>query len=1111
MADLNDIAIRLDGHVAKSKPAISINSAAFVSFFSPPDGLICTPFSYRFYQASFYKICLSTVSQAMTGSTTTSTVVTPFSYRFYQAAFSNPYMATSTAAWSLTKPDGYREGITRPIVNVVSDVQFFDESIRLIGNTVTPVGGQDSTIVYPDVNYPEDSIIDEVDFVKPFVWWGGEGLDDYVYFEYRDAPTPSNPNPAWRDIFDSQAWVLTNGQDKAGVTFIWDASSDVDESQTLTYELIIAFDFDLQNQFLLKTGIDTNSYSLDPSEYVDADQTYFWAIRAKDSVGDTSAWSTPKSFRTYRGDPPRVELIGGKRRVLIPFRQYHYDWQVGNLENGIYQYRIGIHGGDWIVPESAFRFISVNHDKNNPPEIINVYYDAHNYRLHFDIQIQDSRFRSYDVVSVEFADQTDKVTAPGAVYNVASFDWHTIPSIELIGRRKRLTSNPYISRSATFGWFHNAPRKEQKKYTYDMRLSSSQTEYINDFKWGWRGNYAGGSVGDWEIQSFDRTLQSNFRRPAIAMFGDETKYIQPYYGKANPLDIVMNTAYFTWDRDTALTYDFALFDEDDNIIADSLQNTDKNYARVKPIQFFQLGITNIILDLINIEDEFYELFPQEVDKILEAIPNQNFFWRVRANDEHDTSAWSLPQQSRAFNVHSFEWDVRNSEQFRSSDYVVIKVEIAPSVDVQPFEFPHFNWLNIHNPQIDQYRDQIRALEENKEQVESHLHSYYDSYIYYLEQRIKEVRNAVLNSLIEEGYFDDVSNFQNFIDANVHSQPVMYNDGAYSSQLDIHDEYLERTKDLHNKVNGQYPWSPAYYIWQMDIAGEDFASQEGKPLRSYDIAGMACENEQYKHCYLTTGDINSCPWYGRSDLGFCKGFLVESLRVHSTSGEEIPLVLGGAPNPPDQNADPEAFQQWAQTYDLGSIMASSAAAADTEEEIKLGFDVGACPMAQGYDSPTEAYEGVGPCAKYKRTDKRFHQKRCDICGTRRYPQFVGMQDDLTSKLYEDIYSDLNPAGFASVEIRQGDDQISNWEPIAEAGQSRNPQHRFTALKLTKSQLPGELNSDILNEDNDNGIKDPHFKDGLNAPVDLVVTPGPHRDGWYPLQKSDTSDAQIIEVI
>jgi len=1041
--------------------------------------------------------------------------------RFFQSSNYKPFVNFATSAHTSLHPIGIAEEITRPVVQVKDTSHKFDANTKIVGETVLPLSYQPPTEVYRMAA----SQTDVVDTIKSIVWWGGSGENDWVYVEYRDKPSPSNPYPVWHDSLECQAWVLANGASFVQPTFRWTIGSDVDEGQALVYELVIAYDFGLTNVRLQKEVGDVLEYALTGDEKLDVNQTYFWAIRTKDSVGDYSEWSRPQAFTVFKNDPPRTKMIGSKRRIVIPFSDYHYDFNVGNLPDGDYQFRairVTLDENDYVISQQEViseyeqRFFIVDHHSENPPEIIHVEYDPHNYRLKFDLRISDSQFRLYDIKEVAFQDMKDKVLGEDeSGYHMDAFQWHTIRLNELIGRKRGLTSNPYISKSAILGWFHNETIRDGKDYLFDVVVMSAPEDFTKEFHWGVRSYAAGSaSASEWNYNEFDNTDSSYFRKPSNAQFLDEVlSKKQPYYGKADPNGIVMNKTYFGWERGEDVRWDFALFYRNGDtyeMVNDSLQESlTQPFARVLPSEFYEMGITNRILELTNIEHNFYELHPQEVDKIVNALPNQDFFWKVRAKDGYDTSTWSVPQQSQDFNIHHFEWDIRNDDRFQSSNYIVLKVTIAPSVPPRKFEFPHFNWLNITNPQIETYTDQIRILEGRKAEVEEHLHSYYDSYINYLKRRIIDVRNYVLDSLINDGYFADGASFQGFVSQNLHDGPVTYNDGKYSSELDIHNEYMERIKDLHLKnVDGNYPWSPAYYIWQLDLAGKNFKSQGGKPLRDYKYAGMACENHSYAHCYLTTGSSESCPWFGRSDLGFCKGF-VQVLMSKQQKDQGV-LVLDHL-NPPDINTDPQGFAQWAYSQNVATELMNAAANNEEELETGLGFDPAGCPMAEG----AVLGQTGGPCSRYKKIDNEVHKHTCEICGERRYPQFIGVESDPPPEAGADRYSDLNPAGFAWVEIRRGDEQLSNWGPIASADQSRNPQHRFTGFRLRKSQLPGELNSDYLNDENEQGIKKPHFKfkagETLPAPTGLTTTIGTYRGTWYPITKPPSAEAQVIEII
>ena len=1109
-----DITIRVDGNVVKAEPFVSMSSVAFSSIFTPPDPMYLFAYTMRFYQTSNFNPYTLINTAALTAGTTTVDLLFAYTVRFFQSQNYNPLAIMASLIHSSLHPLGIIEEITRPVVEVRDTSVDLVDNIRVDGKTILPLSYQPPTEVYRSATNQTEVI----DTLKTIVWWGGGDANDFVYIEYRDKPTASNPYPTWKDSLDCQTWLEADGAGYVQPTFRWSDGIDEDESQDIEYEIAVAFDHSITNILFQKSVGSVKEYTMTGDERLDIEQTYFWAVRAKDDVGDYSEWSRPQSFTTFEFDPPRVRTIGTRRRVVVPFTDYHYDFNVGNLPSGDYQYRavrVRLESGvvtsqQEIISEYEQRYFIVDHNFENPPQILHIEYDPQRYKLKFDVRILDSKFRSYDIKEVSFADQKQKVLGvDGTGYNMSAFNWTKINLNELIGRRKSLSSNPYVSTSATLGWTHNQGIVDSKTYTFEVLVMTEPEEYTNEFYWGVRGYEPGSSTpSEWSYAYFDNSDLTNFIRPAAAYFsGDIPKTV--YHGKANPTGVVMNKAYFRWDRSGHVRWDFALFYKDGSTytqIPSSVQSSVlQPYARVTPKQFFDYGITNTLLDLVNIEYNFYELYAQEIDKIVEAIPNQDFYWKVRARDGSDVSSWSVPQQSQDFNIHHFEWDVRNDDRFQSSDYIVLRVTIEPTAIARKFEFPHFNWLNVTNPQIDSYTDQIRTLEARRDEVEEHLKSYYNSYINYLKRRIIDVRNYVLDSLINNGYFSDGVSFQGFIDKNLNDGPVLYSDGTYRSQLDIHDEYIERIKDLHL---GATVWSPAFYIWQLDKMGGNFKSQNGKPLRQYEYSGLACENESYSHCWLSTQDQHSCPWLGRSDIGFCKGFVqvIESKQQKENGGQ---IVLSHL-NPPDINTDPQAFTVWAYQNQIATDLQEAATNAEETVEHGIGFDIGNCPMA-----PTVVHGAGKPCSRYKKIDQDVHKHTCEICGEKRYPQFTGIEKDETSHASSDTYSDLNPAGFAQVEIRRGDEQLGSWGPIAKSGQSRNPQHRFTGLKLRKSQLPGELNSDFLDSSNEQGIKKPHFNyqtgESLPVPTSLVITPGAHKGQWFPIQKPPTADSQIVEII
>lgn len=1128
--------IKLNGGVQVAKPYFALTGGFGFSSFRTITTLFYVAASYRAYQSAHKKSYVAHGGGfGFSSFTTTENIYMACSYRAYQASFFKPYVAVT--GWGATgiKPDAKWEKLFRLLTEAKSTSKTLTSELKLSGRGTYSFAVQDPTEVYFNFVQPTDV----VDILKTIVWWGGSSPNDFALIEYRERPTAQNPNPVWEDIFKSQSWIVANGAPNVTPTMTWTQAIDPDETQTLTYELVIAFDYELENVAFLKTGLTELSYTLSATEALDSDQTYFWAIRAKDNIGDTGDWSRVQSFTIYKFNPPEVKVIDSDPRILISFRKYKYDWQVGNLAEGEYQFAIKratiendiIVAQEDVIDRNDNRFFIVDHAGENPPEILSINYEPSTYKLFMDIKISDSKFRDYDIKNIEFADQKDKVVGDDlSGYNIDSYDWRLIPQIELIGRKKQLTSNPFISKSAILGWFFGQTRLPGQTYFFEIKVTSGLEEETKDFYWARRPYDNNNNPLDWEETYFDHTDNSVFQKPVAAFFQTEPKPTAGYHGKANPFGIAMNITYFQWVPEIYRKWDFAIFPSD-TVFKDGIDPSQdplhlqtgmvQPFARVKPKIFFDAAITNVILDLKNIEQESYELHTQEVDKIVEAIPNKDFFWKVRAFDQRDHSNWSRVTQSTPFNIHHIEWDIRNNNSFTSSNFIVLKVNIKPSIEPAFFEYPYFHWLNITNPELTHLEQQIRAFEDRRDNSSENLKSFYESYITFLKKRMLDVRNYVLGTMINEGFFQDADDFHGFIDANLHDKPVYFNDGTRTSELDIHDETLRDINQLHQPlINDIYPWSPVYYNWRMDLTGKEFQSQEGKPLRNYDQVGMSCENKTYKGCFLITGDQNTCPWFGRADLGFCNGFVTGT---ETLTQNQIPLDLFNSGLPidifgeiPDPAVDPDAFVQWAKDNDLAGLLQTALENAQEEVEIGQVFEKGACPMAatlvdgtNGWIANVSAGRTAGdPCVKYNRVDGLLHQKTCEVCGTPRKPRYIGHETDKAADLSEDIFSDLHPAGFAVVEIKQDQLQVSPRGPIADRDQSRNPQLRFTGIKLRKAQLPGELHGDFVDSEDESVVINPFFRKTLGTPTALTTN---SQGTWYPVIKAPSAASQIIEII
>lgn len=1087
------VSIRASGYVKVKSEDIRISSFGITSTFTAPE-YIYTPSTFRFLHNNIFDVFSSINQSAINSNTNTEDLFAANSFRFFQTSSGRPFINTFSSGFNFIQASGIYETLARPIVEVKQKSIKSSKQERLSGYTKYSFANQQPTDTYLDLSEP----IQTIDTIKNIVWWGSANKNEYISIEYRKRNDDGIWDNTWRDLSESQSYISANGQDTVSTRFSWSSSADNDENQTVTYDLIIAYDFGLTNIFLYKENLSSVEYTVLGDEKLDSDQIYFWSVRSRDSVGDVSEWSDIKSIETFKNLPPNVIINNNTKMIIIPFKQYSFDWNIGNLSSGFYQYaikRVDNLGNliEYVIPRNGVgRYFIVDHTSSNAPIIKNISYDPQSYTLNFDLQIRDSKFRDYDIKNVYYADQKDKITGKDKTgFYLDSYNWRSIPFSELAGRKKQLSSNPYISKNAILGWAFNENKEKGKKYTFDLQIHSESNPFLNKVVWAYKTYDSITSTwSDWIKTDLDFEDPNYFTKPNGFVSSVRKNTTLPYYGKANPVGIIMNNTYLRADyQQNHSAWQFGLFDEFNNLKYQTTSNSP--IVEIIPETFYNNDFTNIIIDLKNIEYEYYELWVHEIDKITSVIPNKDFFWRARTYDGYDYSSWSPVEKSNDFNTHHFEWIIKNDSNFKSTNFLVLKVEIELSEPVQRFEYPLFSWLSITNPQIDNYTYQIQTFEDKLNNMNDNIKPIYISYINYLKRKIIDVRNTVLDSLIENGYFENESDFQDFIDKNINSNPVFRIDGAYNSEVDIQVNNMETVKSI---IDDPQKWSTALYNFKLDL--------KNRSIRKYDKVGMACENEKYSKCYLVTGDKNSCPWIGKHELGFCKGFVGE-INVHGNTKTFYDLPAG-INNPPDKDVDPEAYLNYLNENKGLDELQEIIEANDSEQGISLIFDAGNCPMAKGASSNNPS----SPCIRYKDIDNNFAQKTCEICNEERYPQFISSYNELSSKLSSDIYSDINPAGFAFVDINSGE---SSSTPLVGKGQSLDPRSSFINFKLKRIQLPGQLNADYLDDSNENTIKNPFFKKELQEIKDLSDNFGEYLGGWFPIIKSETSFSEVAEII
>lgn len=985
----------------------------------------------------------------------------------------------ASANYLFFKPTGFVESLSRVIAQV--------NDIRLNSYSQTKVSAQvkyqKATLNDVEAYLDFDEIAKTVDSVLVLSWRGSTtSRNDYVFIEYKDQ------NSGWQDISNSLNYVVAeDGNDYVMPSFEWDPVLANDEDEEITYDLIIAFDSNLRNIARQIEGIDTNLYQLSYDERLEVGLAYYWAVRAKDSHGGVSDWSVVRAFNTYQFDPNFITTIAGVKRLLVPFSNFEYAWYVGNLKDGLYSYAIykynSVSGAQTpiVAPTGGGKLFVVDHSASNPPSIINASYDPQKYMLKFDVKLYDSQFRKYNLKKVEYADQRAKIIGDDpANFDVDAHTWKQIPLNELQGRRRGLESSPFLNEEAILVWSFTGRKDLNKKYSYNVQIGSAATMYQKPFSFAYRNYYNDGTPGDWVIEEFNYEDTQWWSKNSFALTQQElaTFLAKPaYFGKANPNGIVMNKTRFNLPSENGMKniFDFKLFTEDINNPFFEQVGIEK-YAIVTPLEFYQADITNILLDLVGVENEYYEMYPVEIQKILDQHKDLSFFWQVQTNDGVELSAWSKARKSDEFNVHHFEWYVKNDTDFGSSDYYVLRAEIELAQEFRTYEFPKFDWMAKINSEIEQYYAQIERLEADMARYTTALQSQNRAYINYLKSRVFSVRLRAYEYLLAQGILSDPATYYN---QNVHDKPVFVN-GQRTSDLDfdLNSRITERDIKTFNKVISGYEWSSTLYKLRLDSSA-NFDSQEGRPLREFKSIGRACKNSAYKKCFLTTHDPTSCPWIGK----LCPGFSVPIEKLSDTMQAPQPE------NPQPGYSNPD----------------SSSATYPVIPEKNWGdlFDPGTCPMQSG-----------GPCAKFDVIEHNMQEHTCEVCEEPRYHNFITVSNDGGYSLIDDYYSQINPIGFAGVTILNNagaDLSTDRWSKIASRGQTLKTKPAFLGIELLRSQLPGELNSDILDRKNQAPIVNSYFNEALGVygnPEDMSI----EASGSWRTSPSGVDDKfHIVEII
>lgn len=172
------------------------------------------------------------------------------------------------------------------------------------------------------------------------------GGDENISINKNNNVAPNPPNlvaPSNNNI------ILIKSID-APIYFEWTKANDPDDDIT-SYEFHIAENpyFNNGSYFNTSSGNETNTY-LNSNQYstprpnIEADKTYYWKVRARDSKGNISSFSSTWSFSTKDGAiPTKPKLIYPLNRTKCSNNKLTFKWNASTTpSNGKIKYKLHI-------------------------------------------------------------------------------------------------------------------------------------------------------------------------------------------------------------------------------------------------------------------------------------------------------------------------------------------------------------------------------------------------------------------------------------------------------------------------------------------------------------------------------------------------------------------------------------------------------------------------------------------------------------------------------------------------------------------------------------------------------------------------------------------------
>ncbi len=381
----------------------------------------------------------------------------------------------------------------RKLIHVYNPRFKYIEEIRVGSKANRSVGIQPSfDMIFSNLGLFNQKINEEKDFtqkvdaVAQFNWTGTFDINDRFAPAYRVNNGPNIPIEKSLPITTFKSPTLR-----------WSPTFNPESP-----EQYVRYIFQLSDNFTMKRlilEVETSSTSINLANYgisLEYNKRYYWRVKSKDywngKVLDESNFTNTIHFDIKEEiissvpDILNPEISNGfwTNQFLLPPGQLSYIWNTSNLPprdhlNNIlyyeflifwYRFNSGLPGNPVIVESFPFE---IKHTAANPPVFLEVLYDEQQHYMVFQMQINDSLGRKYQIKDFQYLNRED----------ILNPDWINIDEHRIIGLKTNLNSTPATNNRGIITWdaSFDADYPNYQELDYNLRFLKEPVNRNNDF------------------------------------------------------------------------------------------------------------------------------------------------------------------------------------------------------------------------------------------------------------------------------------------------------------------------------------------------------------------------------------------------------------------------------------------------------------------------------------------------------------------------------------------------------------------------------------------------------------------------------------------------------